>query len=66
MPDEDEPLLATGQAAKLLGVSARTLNDWKAAGIVTPSSTTAGKHARWRMSELHAQIDEWQRRLDDE
>ena len=66
MPDEDEPLLNTAQAAKRLGVSARTLNDWKRDGIVTPAFVTPGRHARWRESDLRRQIEDWNRRLADE
>jgi hypothetical protein len=37
----------TSEAATLLNVSASTLRKWHAEGLVSPSASTAGGHARW-------------------
>jgi hypothetical protein len=55
------PTVPTGDAARAVGVSRATLSRWKREGKVTPASTTAGKHLRWDIEDLRAQL----RRLSD-
>ncbi|GAA4845294.1 hypothetical protein GCM10023201_40620 [Actinomycetospora corticicola] len=61
MPDE---LLPTTQAAKVVGVNRRTLQDWVKAGLVTPTQRTAGGHARWDPEDLRRQVEEVAARRD--
>jgi predicted site-specific integrase-resolvase len=49
-------LVATGVAAKALGIDRATLHRWWVAGLVTPAFVTAGGHARWDLDELRAQL----------
>jgi DNA-binding transcriptional MerR regulator len=48
--------IATGEAARSLGVSPVTLTRWAAAGLVTPAERTAGGHYRWDLPVLRAQV----------
>lgn len=61
-------LVPTGVAAKELGISVRTLQDWAARGLVTPDLVTVGGHARWDVDRLRGQLRELQeqRREADE
>jgi DNA-binding transcriptional MerR regulator len=52
----DAPLVATGVAAKALGVAHSTLARWWAEGLVTPALVTPGNHARWDVEDLRAQL----------
>jgi len=56
-----DKLVATGVAAKELGISRMTLVRWWQAGIVKPKLITAGGHARWNMTDLQRQLDEYRR-----
>lgn len=51
-------LIPTGQAAKALGVSVRTLQQWVRDGIVTPALTTGGGQHRFDLAELKEQLRE--------
>lgn len=52
-------LVATGVAAKELGINRATLVRWWQRGIVMPRYVTAGGHARWDMADLDRQLREW-------
>jgi len=55
MPTEDTPV-ATGVAAKAIGVAHSTLARWWAEGKVTPTYVTPGGHARWHVEALREQL----------
>jgi predicted site-specific integrase-resolvase len=52
----DAPLVATGQAAKAIGVAHSTLARWWKDGYVTPALVTPGNHARWNVDDLREQL----------
>jgi hypothetical protein len=52
----DPRLLPTGEAARAVGVSPRTLQRWVREGLVKPTQLTAGGHHRWLVDDLRAQI----------
>lgn len=66
MIDVAERLVSTGEAAKALSVSRTTLSRWIREERVTPTSWTAGGHARWDVSDLQRQLDELRKRQRDE
>lgn len=51
-------LVATGEAARELGIDRTTLARWADAGLVTPASRTIGGHLRWDLDDLRRQIDQ--------
>jgi DNA-binding transcriptional MerR regulator len=57
-------LVATGVAARELGVDRGTLVRWWQQGLVTPAVVTAGGHGRWDIDELRQQLRD--RRQRDE
>jgi excisionase family DNA binding protein len=48
--------ITTGEAARALGVSTATLTRWAAAGRITPAEVTLGRHYRWHLPSLLAQV----------
>lgn len=54
VPDK---LVATGVAARELGINRFTLVRWQKAGMVTPAFVTAGGHARWDLEDLKRQLE---------
>ena len=50
------PLVPTSEAARALGLSARSLSRWAADGRVEPDLVTPGGHMRWDVERLRAQI----------
>jgi DNA-binding transcriptional MerR regulator len=51
-------LVGSGEAAKAVGVHVRTLQEWAKAGIVKPTTRTAGGYARWDIDDLRRQLEE--------
>lgn len=51
-----EPLIGTGELALALGLSAKTIQRYRRAGLITPAIVTRDKHARWRLSDVQAQL----------
>jgi excisionase family DNA binding protein len=49
-------LMSTGEAARELGISARSLARWAQEGLITPALTTAGGHYRFELEDLRAQL----------
>ena len=54
--DQERPLLTTQQAAKLLGISRRTLARYVVNGDVVPTVTLPSGHHRWDIVELRRQL----------
>ena len=52
-----EPTIATGQAAKALGISKMTLLRWMHDGHVSPAWTTPNGQFRWKLRDLEHQLD---------
>ncbi|WP_199700566.1 MerR family transcriptional regulator [Jiangella rhizosphaerae] len=48
--------MATGVAAKAVGVDPTTLMRWWHKGLVTPEYVTPGGHARWDLEKLKEQL----------
>lgn len=46
------PLVATGVAARALGVDVRTLQRWVQNGDIEPDYTTPGGHHRWNVERV--------------
>jgi DNA-binding transcriptional MerR regulator len=53
----DGRLLSTGEAAKALGLSSRSLARWAKEKQVTPSLVTPGGQYRWDLARLREQIN---------
>ncbi|MCH6165159.1 MerR family DNA-binding transcriptional regulator [Pseudonocardia alaniniphila] len=53
MPDE---LVHTSEAAKALGISARSIARWAAEGKIVPNLRTPGGHMRWDVEGLRKQL----------
>lgn len=51
--DEARPLLRSTEAARVIGVSVRTLYKYEEQGFITASRTPSG-HRRWLRSEVEA------------
>ncbi len=51
-------LVATGEAAREIGVARTTLFRWWKAGLVEPELVTAGGQARWDVESLKKQLRE--------
>ena len=63
VPDVAEPLLPSGEIAKRLGVSVRTIGQWVTDGVLAPDVVTPHGRYRWRWSSVERQLRE-QRRSD--
>ena len=57
-------LLTSGELAKELGVSLRTVQRWVADGAIEPEFRTAGGHGRYDPESVREQLERLQR--DDE
>jgi excisionase family DNA binding protein len=64
--DPGEQLLTTAQAAKLLGVSARTLARYAEQGDLSPTVILPSGHYRWAMSDVRRQLREMRQRPADD
>jgi excisionase family DNA binding protein len=60
----DDPLLPSGEIARRLGVTPRTISSWVADGRIVPDVVTAGGRYRFRWSSVERQLRE--RRERDE
>jgi excisionase family DNA binding protein len=62
--ESDEPLLSSGDVAKRLGVSRRTVSEWVRRGRLVPTWTTLGGRHRFRWSDVQVQIKAAEQRDD--
>lgn len=51
-------LVRTADAARELSIDPSTLSRWARAGIVTPTTRTAGGQARWDIDALREQVEQ--------
>jgi excisionase family DNA binding protein len=51
-----DKLATTGEAARAVGVSHRSLVRWAQEGTVTPAWRTPGGHLRWDIDQLRRQL----------
>jgi len=51
-----DKLASTAEAAKAVGVSARSLTRWAHEGTVRPAVRTPGGHLRWNVEDLRRQL----------
>ncbi|HEY2205125.1 MAG TPA: MerR family DNA-binding transcriptional regulator [Pseudonocardia sp.] len=57
-----DQLVPTGDAARAVGISPRTLARWARENLVQPALATAGGHLRWDVDDLHRQLREMRSR----
>ncbi len=57
--------MTTQQAAKLLGISRRTLARYVVNGDVVPTVTLPSGHHRWDVADLRRQLQGQRRRRDE-
>lgn len=50
------PYVTTGEAARLLGISIRSLQQWVKDGLIKPDHWTAGGHMRWDVERLRGEL----------
>jgi DNA-binding transcriptional MerR regulator len=62
----DGGLVTTTEAAKRLGIAARTLQRYVAAGLITPDLTLPSGRYRWDVDKLRDQINAIPRRTEQE
>jgi len=60
----DQPLVPSGDAARALGISSRTLQRYVKAGLVKPALTLASGQYRWNVTDLREQINALGNRAD--
>jgi excisionase family DNA binding protein len=58
----DQRLLSTGEAARALGLSTRSLARWAQEGKVTPALVTPGGQYRFDLDDLRRQLRDQQKR----
>ncbi len=51
-----EPLMTTEQLAAYLGVSVRTVHDWRIRGVDMPPAYRVGRHLRFRPDEVESWV----------
>lgn len=56
--------MTTAEAAKEIGVAARTLQGWATRGLVTPDLVTPGGQFRWDVDRLREELRS-QRKRDE-
>jgi len=55
-PVDGDRLATTPEAARAVGVSARSLARWAQDGTIEPTLRTPGGHLRWDVAELRRQL----------
>ena len=51
-------LVSSAELARAVSVSPRTIQNWWAAGLITPDLVTAGGHARWNIERVRDRLRE--------
>ncbi|MGH3585604.1 MAG: MerR family DNA-binding transcriptional regulator [Pseudonocardia sp.] len=59
-----ERLLTTGEVARELGLSARSIARWAQEGKLIPALYTPGGHPRWRLGDVEDQLRQLRRRAE--
>ncbi|MHA6622700.1 MerR family DNA-binding transcriptional regulator [Pseudonocardia sp. DLS-67] len=59
-----ERLLTTGEVARELGLSARSIARWAQEGKLTPALYTPGGHPRWRLGDVEEELRRLRRRAE--
>ena len=49
-------LVTTGELARALGLHTRTLQRYRAEGLITPEIESKGGHARWDVEKVKEQL----------
>lgn len=49
-------LVTTAELARALGINPRTIQRWRAQGVLTPEVATPGGHARWDIEKVKQQL----------
>jgi DNA-binding transcriptional MerR regulator len=62
----ENELLTTAQAARLLGISTRTLVRYAEKGYVKPEMVLPSGHRRWILEDIRRQLRELPKRPADE
>ena len=57
-------LLTTGELARELGLSARSLARWAQEGQLTPTLVTPGGQYRWELEDVREQLRQLRKRPD--
>lgn len=58
-------LVTTSELARALGLHSRTIQRYRAEGVITPEIETPGGHARWDIEKVKQQLRELRHRGDD-
>jgi DNA-binding transcriptional MerR regulator len=57
-------LITTSELARALGLHMRTIQRYRAEGLITPEVETKGGHARWDIEKVKEQLRAMRRRDD--
>lgn len=66
MSDDDPPLITSGDLARKLGLSRRTISQYAKRGWITPALETPGGQYRWRYEDVLAEMRELARKRHEE
>jgi predicted site-specific integrase-resolvase len=61
----EEPLLTTAQAARVLGISRRTLSRYALDGQLVPTLVLPSGHYRWEIADIRRQLRALRERTED-
>jgi DNA-binding transcriptional MerR regulator len=62
VPERSERLVSTGEAARALGISPRTLSHYAKTGQLEPALVLPSGYYKWDVEEIRAQLRELRRR----
>jgi DNA-binding transcriptional MerR regulator len=65
MPDRAERLLSTGEAARALGISRRTLAHYARTGQLEPALVLPSGYYKWDLEDIRRQLRELRERDTD-
>jgi MerR-like DNA binding protein len=58
-------LVTTSELARALGLHTRTIQRYRAEGVITPEIETPGGHGRWDIEKVKQQLRDLRQRGDD-